>query len=242
MKPSVVSALPMNEILNEITSDKVRDSLLEILYFNDSTIDKTAFLKFVRKSCTPTDDAAVVDYINSLDTDQTKYAYFLIKLRDKLVDQISDDLGKRCDLFSITSIESAVFWSMYAIAVKKCIGIEKAKETLVESAYFGAVSDSLNSYQKKSHNECLKAFNMDANRFKLKDTIALRMFLHPFHSKNKALKTRKKNLHRVEKRAKKIVQVDKLARGGKSRAMFSNGKYLVPKQFADAIVKLYLNR
>lgn len=100
MKPSVVSALPMNEILNEITSDKMRDSLLEILYFNDSTIDKTAFLS-LSKSCTPTDDAAVVDYINSLDTDQTKYAYFLIKLRDKLVDQISDDLGKDVTCFQL---------------------------------------------------------------------------------------------------------------------------------------------
>lgn len=240
MKTPLIDTLSLEYILSTITSDDSKNSLLDVLYFNDTNIDKTALVEFIRKSLTPIVDTDLDKIITLLDENHDVYTYFLIKLQEKLISQITNDLGKNIDAFSITSIEHFVFWSMYVVAIKKCIGTEYAKETISPPQYFSLIPNTLNKYQIQTHNECIDSFNMDINCFSLKNTPDLRIFLHSFHSKNKSIKTRKKNLRRVQKRAKKIMQVNKLAHGGKSKAMFSNGKYLVPEQFANAIVKLYL--
>lgn len=229
----------LDYILDKITSDESRNNLLDALYTDDSDIDKSAFLGFVRTCLESDASAEVMEYIEALDSESDEYAYFLVKLQDKLISQINKDLGKDYDTIRIACVESFVFWSMYAIAIKKCIGTEHVTDVIEESEYFGANSEPLNRFQTESHRECLRKFNMDAGKFTLKNTQELRMFLHKFGSKNKSIRIRKKNLHRVERRAKKIMQLNKLVHGGKSKSMFSNRKYLVPGQFANIILKLY---
>lgn len=235
-----VDTLSLNRVLDIITSDEKKNSLLDVLYADDSAIKKNELLQFVKECCSSVDDMKTFEYLNLLNTDDDVYKDFLIKLREKLISQIINDLGKTYDSFDIESIDGAVFWSMYAIAIKKCIGTGHATDRLEQKTYFDTIPP-LNQYQTDTHEKCLRYFNMNANAFSLKKTSQLRLFLHSFHSKNKALKTRKKNLHRVERRAKKIVQVNKLAHGGRSK-LFSNGRYLVPGQLAAAIVKLYLQK
>lgn len=231
----------MNRVLDIITADEKKNSFLDVLYADDSSIRKDELLQFVRESFSSADDSEVIKYIDLLDADHDAYSNFLIKLRKKLISQIIDDLGKSYNSFEIESIDASVFWLMYVVAIKKCIGTEHTAARLGQEKYFDAIPAVLNQYQTDAHKNCLAYFNMDANAFSLKKTPQLGLLLHKFRSKNKAIRTRKKNLHRVERRAKKIVQVNKLAHGGKSK-IFSNGRYLVPGQHAAAILKLYLQK
>lgn len=239
---SMIAPADLENILNCITTDEKKQDLLNVLYADDSTIDKSALLNFVQECLCPADGTNISQSIDLLEANHDVYTHFLAKLKDKLVSQIIDDLGKEYDPLIIESIDAFMFWSLYAIAIKKCIGAEHAGVKLSDSTYFDTISDILNDYQRQSHNECLRSFNMNTNTFTLRNTPDLRLFLHRFHSKNKSYKTRKKNLRRVEKRAKKIVQVYKLAHNGKSKLIFSNGRYLVPGQFANVIVKIYINK
>lgn len=242
MNISMIAPADLEHILNCITTDGKKQDLLNVLYTDDSTIDKSTLLNFVQECLSPVDDTSLSQSIDLLYTNHDVYTHFLAKLKDKLVSQIIDDLGKEYDPLLFESIDAFMFWSMYTIAIKKCIGAEHAGVKLSDSTYFDAIPDILNDYQRQSHNECIRSFNMNTNTFTLRNTPDLRLFLHSFHSKNKSYRTRKKNLRRVEKRAKKIVQVNKLAHNGKSKPTFSNGRYLVPGQFADAIVKIYINK
>lgn len=239
MESLAVDMYTLDTILDVITSDANRNSLLEVLYADDLSIDKSMLLNYVKECMSSVIDNKILKLIQRLETTGDEYTYFIIRLQEKIVSQITDDLGKAYSAIEISSIEYFTFWAMYAVAIKKCIGIEHAEKNLSSSLYFQAIPGELNESQRNSHNECLDSFNMNANKFGLKRTPELRLFLHSFHSKNKSLKTRKKNLHRVERRAKKIVQVNKLTHKGKT--MFSNKRYLVPGQFAAAIQKLYLH-
>lgn len=230
----------MNCVLNIITADE-KNSFLDVLYTDDSNIRRNELLQFARDNFSSVDDLEVIEYIDLLYTDNDAYNNFLIKLREKLISQIIDDLGKPYNSFAIESIDGSVFWLMYVVAIKKCIGTEYATDRLECKKYFDTIPTTLNQYQTDAHKDCLAYFNMNVNVFSLKKTPQLRLFLHRFHSKNKTLKTRKKNLRRVERRAKKIIQVNKLAHRGKSK-IFSNGRYLVPGQHAAAIAKLYLQK
>lgn len=242
MKTNVIDVGSLDLILDAVTSDDKKERLLNVLYVNDSEIDKSALLNYIRDCVAPISTKEIAEYINLLDNNCDDYKFFLIKLTNKLFAQIQDGLGENYDPFYIASIERSVFWSLYVIAIKKCIGTENAAATLTINEYFHEIPNDLNKYQKNTHSDCLDIFNMNINKFTLKNTPDLRLFLHSFHSKNKSLRIRKKNLSRVKRRALKIVQVNKLANNGKSKSMFSNGQYLVPEQFAAAIVKLYLNK
>ena len=241
MKTSVIDTTTLDIILNTITSDDKKNGLLDVIYANDLSIERSDLIKYIRESMNPISTKEIEECINLLDTVYDHYAFFLVKLREKLVSQIVEDLGKDYNFFDISSIDNFTFWAMFAIAVKKCIGSEYANTTLSPSTYFSKILINLNQYQKNAHDDCITSFNMDANTFTLKNTPDLRLFLHSFHSNNKTLRTRKKNLHRVERRVKKMVQVSKLAHNGKSKVMFSNGRYMVPEQFATIIENLYIS-
>ncbi len=229
----------LEQILTVITSDEKKDELLDVLFKDDDKIDKTELLDFLKRTFDNCDSFNVKTCIDIIANNPDAYGHLLIKLQEMLISQLTKDMNSGFGTVSIASIDSYAFWTYYTISVKKCLGIEHAGDKLSEIIYFRAISPAKNKPQKECQTTCLESFNFDAINFSIKDCPTLRVFIHKFHSKNKRLKTRKKNLRRVQRRARKILQISKLAHNGKSMALFSQGRHVVVKDFADAIVKIY---
>lgn len=222
-------------VLSYISQDKCIDELLDAIFPQRGSIE-TAFVDFLSGYSFPTEIQNAGEVISSLSGDKDNLYYFFARLSSVLAGTIDQDPGKKKDLLIL--LDRALFWQMYGIAIKKCLGEGLAKKQVNDLDFFGVLPDDINTYQKDAHRETLLSFNTDARKYSFKRTPDLKYYLHPIHSRNKSLKTKKKNIRRVEKRAKRIMQIYGLKRQGN---MFSNGRHLVPKQFAEGIIKLCIN-
>ena len=220
-------------ILTLITDDKYIDELLDAIYSETGNVED-AIVAYLSNFSFPSDMLYTSEVVSALSESRNNRCYFLKRLSDLVQSKI--DSGKNKDVQ--ISINRALFWNMYGISVKKCLGAGYAKTKIQKKDYFDIIPDGINSYQKDAHNKTLQHFNTDVQNYSFTRTPGLKYYLHPIRSKNKSPKTKKKNIRRVEKRAKRIMQLCGLNQSG---SMFNNGRHLVPKQFADGIIKLCIN-
>lgn len=232
------------QILDWITDDNYHEKLFEVIFYNDNYIDKQALFALITNIVKEKGNASMqkntAEFINSIQDSSFLYDVFIKYLKDKLTQQLQNtkEYGKMVDV-SFNSLYPDTFWPFFSIAIKKCIN--SPKEVIDNTDMYFNLIPNLNQYQKEVHNECLIAFNCNANDFNRKKNPELKIFLHSFGSKNKKIKTRKKNLQRVKRRAKKVMQVYKLSHNETHRNIFSNGRHKVPDQFSDCIINIFLN-
>ena len=219
-----------------ITDDKYIDELLDAIYPLTGNVED-AIVAYLSKLSFPSDVQYVSEVISSLSASSNNRCYFLERLSEIL--RRKSDNEKYEDL--LIRLDRALFWKMYGISIKKCLGAGNAKMDIPDQDYFKAIPDGINSFQKDAHMETLQHFKTDVQKYSFKRTPDLKYYLHRIHSRNKSSKTRKKNIRRVEKRAKRILQIYGLKHKESKFNMFSNGRHLVPKQFADGIIKLCIN-
>lgn len=227
-------------IIKDAISDDNADRLLDVLFSKEKGIDSVELISFIKERAAIYSfkydidtNKNIAEYIEQLSTDNCKQESFVLQLGAELSSQITPSQSE------LTKLNYIVFWSMFAIAEKKCIGLPNVEIT--DIPYFFNMLPPLTSKQKDAHNSCIKAFNLNADSFSLKNNSLLRLFLHPFHSKNKRLRTKKKNLHRVLKTTKKIMLVNKINHRKNSYNIFSGKSYIVPDQFTKIIIDLFLS-
>lgn len=220
-------------VLSHISSDNCIDGLLDAIFPQTGSMEN-AFVDYLSKYSFPPEVQNAGKVVAALSDDKDNLRYFLARLSGVLTRAI--DPEKKKDL--LIRLNRALFWQMYGISVKKCLGEGQAKRQINDIVFFNVLPADINSYQKDAHFEILLSFNTNAQKYSFKCTPDLQYYLHPIHSRNKSPKTKKKNIRRVEKRAKRIIQLYGLKREG---SMFNNSRHLVPKQFADGIIKLCIN-
>ena len=229
-----------NIIIQDAISDDNVDRLLDVLFSKEDGIDSVELISFIRERASMyiskydiDTRKSIAEYIDQLSADNCKQESFVLQLGAELSSQITPSQSE------FTKLNYMVFWSMFAIAEKKCIGSPTVKITDIPN-YFKSLSP-LTQKQENAHTACIRAFNLNADSFSLKKNSQLRLFLHPIRSKNKKLRTKKKNLHRVLKTTKKIMQVNKINHRKNSYNIFSGKSYIVPEQFTKIIVDLFLS-
>lgn len=229
-----------NIIIKDAISDDNVDHLLDVLFSKEKGIDSAELISFIKERAVIYSSQYDIDtnkniaeYIDQLSTDNYKQESFVLQLGAELSSQITSSQSE------LTKLNYMIFWSMFAIAEKKCIGSPTVKIT--DIPYYFNMLPPLTTEQKKAHTSCIKAFNLNADSFSLKKNSHLRLFLHPFHSKNKRLRTKKKNLQRVLKNTKKIMLVNKINHRKNSYNIFSGKSHIVPEQFTKMIIDLLLS-
>lgn len=217
--------------------------LFQIIFSCNDGIDQQRMLDFLNQSVNNAPDLAATSLpavIGSLQKDKELFESFLSELLEETSRKFSREPGYDRDLGTVynEAMTPAIFWMMMAVSMKKCLGTEHAKDTVISQALFNKFQ-SLNHDQKRTHQECINAFNYNADSFTFKNNKYLGVFLHKFRSKNKRVKTRKKNLHRVTRRVKKMMQIYKLSHKGSGHSMFSNGRHEIPDQFDAFLLSEY---
>lgn len=220
-------------VLNYISGDNCIDELLDAIFPQKGSIE-AAIIEFLSKCSFPPEVHNACDVIIALKQGNDNMCYFLARLYAKLMDIIDPERNK--DL--LIRLNRSLFWQMYGISVKKCLGVGHSKEQIPDTVLLSVLPADMNANQIDANMKTLLSFNSDAQKYSFKQTPDLGFYLHPIRSRNKSPKTKKKNIRRVEKRAKRIIQVYGLKHEG---AMFGKGRHHVPKQFADGVIKLYIN-
>ena len=236
-------------IIKAAIDDKSQKELFAILFSRDSFIDKRRLLSFLAEKVNndaekiSADKVVIDEVLTELKKNRLHYDIFLTELKNALNRQIRESLGyERLEDGAYDTLSPEVFWPMMVVAMKKCLGPKNARVSITDrKQYFNYISEELNPAQKKVHNKCIDYFANNADDFSISTNLELRKYLHPFHSKNKKIKTQKKNLNRVEKRINKIMQVYKISHDRIEVNIFSKGRYIVPCQFASYIKKVHLN-
>ena len=237
------------EFLLDIAADDCYcDEMLRICFHDDNCIDKKSLLSFLRKQTSATgipqaDKDFVCSYIEEINNDDWEYIVFLRLLKIRLIDTLFASAGYTHKVDYYDSLSPLTFWAYSVIAMKKCLGRGKSQVVISDTnLYYSLIPMQINQAQKDSHDNCIKIFSRDADEYSVHEHEELRLYLHPFRSKNQKLKTQKKNLSRVVKRVKRIMQINKLSHNKLQGNMFSDGRYVVPEQFAECIKKLFLNQ
>lgn len=228
-------------IIQDAIGDDNVDRLLDVLFSKEEGIDSEGLISFIRERALMYSsqynldtNKKIAEYIEQFSGDNSKQEKFLRQLGVALSSQITQSQSE------LTKLDYITFWSMFAIAEKKCLSSPTAEIT--DFVDFFEMLPPLTEQQKKAHDFCVKVFNCNADSFSLKDNTSLRFFLHPFHSKNKRMRTKKKNLHRVLKTTKKIMQINKINHRKNSYNIFSGKSYIVPEQFTKIIINLFLSK
>ncbi len=224
----------LNYLVKLVAKEENFPELFKIIFSCDDGIDQQQMLDFINESVNNEPDAPILlaAVIDSLQEDKTLFDSFLSELHAETSRRFRRASGYNPVPGKIynETMTPGIFWMMMAISMKKCLGTEHAKDTLDFQELCNNFQ-SLNDEQKRTHKECVGFFNLNADRFTFKNNKYLGIFLHKFHSKNKQVRTRKKNLHRVTRRVKKMMQVYRLSHNNNRRSMFSDGRHEIPDQF-----------
>lgn len=230
-----LSEKEINKLLNVLLSDGNLEAILDVLFSKKEVVNNEIFVDGLREIASEKLGKTFDTYFDQLKTDTNEFNYF-IGLMGKFL--WKNTFMGELDEFVIVTLEELTIWLLFAVSIKKCLGIRYAKEKLTETRYYPEMRYSVNDEQKKAHSQCVSYFSNDVSRFSLKRNPLLRIFLHSFHGRNKAIKTKKKNIRRVIKRAERYMILNRLYH--RNECVFQNGKYLVPKQFGETIIRIYL--
>lgn len=214
--------------------------LFKIIFSCNHGIDHQQMLNFLHAVVMREPDApeSLPESIDSLQNDKELFNNFLSALHAETSRKLKREAGYTQVPGKIynEAMTPAIFWMMMAISMKKCLGTGHAKDVVPFSA-----PSPMNGDQKRAFKDSVDSFNLNADKFTLKDNKYLCVFLHKFHSKNKQARTRKKNLRRVTRRVEKMMQVYQLAHNNSQRSMFSNGRHEIPSKFDEFLTSKYFS-
>ena len=225
-------------IIEDITADDCADDLNEALFSNDNNIDYDKLLSLLESryeyysgKLTDEEKKVVHDYLCSVKDSKDELEYLIFSIENKLSED--DSLPKE----KIISLEFMAFWMLFSIACKKCVDDPTAK--------FNDHSNFLERFvittdqQKEALLVCQKGFEMNSERFSRRKTYNLDLFIPTIRS-NKNIKKKKKNIHRVLRRTRKIMQINKIAHRNNSYNIFLGKTYLLPDQFVKNVIDEFI--
>lgn len=230
----------MDFVVNDAINEDNIDELFKVIFADDLKIDFKKMSEFLNsrydvycKQFSKDVQSEMKIFLEDIYTDPQKFDDLILNIKCLLVSEnsFSEDI--------INMIDSKIFWFMFAISVKKCVGQPLSKIDNTEE-YFSYMNVETEE-QKNAHIQCINAYSNDCNNFSLKRNPELCLFLHKFGSKNKKIKTKKKNVSRVVRRTKKLMQIYKISHRHNSYNIFKGQCHIVPEDFAKMIVTFFCN-
>lgn len=223
-----------NELVEIIKSlnESLEDEFFDICFSDPIAIDRNAVVQFLTDR--------VNESATHLDKDELRNYLLKMKSDDILFYSFFEDLynGLPCRVERLPKFH----WMLMSIAMKKCLGEENARKQITDfKLYIGLFDDVTTAQQESTHKNCIGFFNTDVGKFSVGNVGDLALYLHCFRSKNKRIKTRKKNLRRVTRATKKIMLSYKIARNGRRDDLLSHGRHKVPDQVRNRLVRLFLS-
>ncbi len=221
-------------VLDTIVNDHNTKLLLKAIF--DGVPFDIAIIKLleeIQQKTQPNDELRYkIDIVNYA---LAHFGSYRTRFRILIYERIQNKNGLDPD-FTIR-INIAFFWTMYGISVKKCLGDGLATYRIAETVFFNALPKNLNALQEEAHRETLSSFNTNSREYPRETSEKLKYCLHSLRLNCKP-RTKKKNIHRVEKRAHRIMQLYGLK---VDPSRFSNARYEVPSQFANGVIKICFN-
>lgn len=229
----------INAIVEDITGDGCADDLNEALFSNDKNIDYDKLLsllefryEYYSGKLTDEEKEMVRDYLCNIQDNENELEYLIFSIENKLSED--ESLAKE----KIIALEFTAFWILFSIACKKCVDDSNAK--FIDHSNFLERFVITTDQQKEAFLLCKKGFEMNSKRFSRGKTYNLDLFLPTIRS-NKNIKKKKKNIHRVLRRTKKIMQINKMAHRNNGYNIFMGKTYLVPDQFVKTVINDFMN-
>lgn len=235
----------LNKLLDDVVSDDDNnDKLHEILFSNDDGIDQEPLILFFEDRVNELYTSSKIDkkgkeelllYLNVTRTDEKNYTIFLTLLMKKFFTQNYNN--DKCDF--VYRINKYMFWCYYAISIKKCLNAPFEKIILHD--YRKYVKNGT-PQQEDARTRCVSSFNLNSSDFKVKELPMLSLFSIPIRSVKKN-KIKKKNINRILKKAKRIMQIIKIRDyNAKAKYNIFQGKaHLIPEEFSSYVIKNFVN-
>ena len=219
--------------------ENAKDELETLIFEEERTVNQNKFVELLRKryetykdNLDDEDRKIIYDYLTTLNKKEIDYLLFLIE------DHLCSSEGKDdLDPDKIEQLDWDCFWFPFSIACKKCINNPTA-EIVNREDYFKFVQITT-SQQREAHITCVEGFGMDCRKYTRQSLYCLDQFMHPIRY-SKSIKRKKKNINRVLRRTKKIMQINKLAHRNGEYNIFIGQTQIVPEQFVKYVINNFI--
>lgn len=231
----------MDYMVQDLLTDDNIETLLNTLFISDKYIDFVKLIdllesraKTYKDKFSAEEKECFENVLEEMKTSRKLQMQFLFKLKDALMSGEDPNI--------LPKLDYTMFWSMFPIAIKKCLNAPTA--VVNKDEYYSIVSalseSVLSPEQVATHNLCIQNFNFNANIFP-NSLEQLAVFLHPMRS-FKRTRTKKKHLSRVLKKANKMMIAHKIMHRESQDIVFRGRAYKTPDQFTKAISHIFLSK
>lgn len=227
-------------IVYDLLKEDNIDQALEVIFSYNEALNQDSIIELVNKRfnkyrSTINGDFsnAIEKYINKMQRSSSARELFITRFSKILTEEL--DAGQLMML-------ARSFWLLFPIAIKKCI---KLPEVIYDKdEYLDCINNvfgpGLNRHQMDTHEECITSFNKNADDYTFDSFPLLTVFFKSHNIKSyKRARAKKKQVHRVLRRTKKIMITYKIIDNAYAH-LFDNKVYLVPDQFSKTIIAKYL--
>lgn len=231
---------PMEYMVQDLLKDENIETLLDALFISDEYVDFDKLLNLLesragtyKKNLSADEKECIDDMLKGISSSRKLQILLLFTIKDALKPEVRPD--------TLAKLDYTMFWSMFPIAIKKCLNSPTA--VVNRDDYYTFVKTlsvrELSLAQVTAHDTCITNFNYDANKFP-NNLEQLAIFLHPMRSFKKT-RTKKKHISRVLKKANKIMIAHKILHRESQDIVFKGRTYKIPEQFAKAISNNFLS-
>lgn len=227
-------------IIYDLLKEENIEEALKVIFSYDGTLNQDSIVELVNKRFN--DYKSIINgdfpntiekYIDRMQRNSSARELFIARFTKILTEEI--EAGQLIML-------ARSFWLLFPIAIKKCIKsprviYDKDKYLACINSTFGP---ELNRHQIDAHEECITSFNKNSDDYTFDSFPLLKVFFisHSIRPYKRA-RAKKKQIHRVLRRTKKIMITYKMIDSPFAQ-LFENKVYLVPDQFAKTIIAKYL--
>ena len=223
-------------VIKDLLKDNELKELNVILFSTEDKIDKNSIISLLlnrfsnyKDSFSESEQIDIENYINNL-FNPNMFSDFIKCLEMGIIK------NEGFDIKDIIIIDRSIFWKLYSVAIKKCTFPDNID--LPDFSIYSNYATLKSKEQKDAHKICHNYFNKDVSEYTEKNIPALKIYFIPFSVRNSKYRTKKKNINRVKKKAKKLMQVLRLHHNNIKYNMFSGKSHIVVDEFASIVIKL----
>ncbi len=223
----------MKIIVDDAIKEECSDKLFEALFATEVGVDTQKMIDFIidrfasqKNKYSLDEQKDIQNYIDCVRESKKLFDELIVAIKESLIGQYEFDAGE------IGKLDYNKFWHMYAVALKKCIIMHN--DVIDHDEYFKMVKVTT-PRQRMAHETCIEGYAYDSNRIYKKDHPELQLFMHGINIRSKKKNIAKKNIERVKRRTRKLMQIYKIKCRFDKYNFFIGKCDQVPNDFASVI-------
>lgn len=223
----------MKIIVEDLIKEECSEMLFEVLFASEKGINMSKMIDFMierfnvyKNEYSLSEQNEILNYIDCVRKSQKMFDELIMEIKESLTEKYEFDAGE------IGKLDYSKFWHMYAVAIKKCTSMHN--DVLDEYEYFKNVN-ATTLRQKMAHKACIKGYSYDSNKISKKGHPELNLFIHGINIRSRKKMVAKRNIERVWRRTKKLMQIHKIRCRFDEYNFFIGKCEKVPRDFADVI-------